>query len=107
MGRRVPDLDLCTANGPQRVFSLLHGARPVLILTPTLKEKENFTALPEGVPVLRFQDPNAFPQLFDPAHCYDNEHLNHAGAQIFTDLLAADEVSGTTPPHSRGDDPLW
>jgi 2-polyprenyl-6-methoxyphenol hydroxylase-like FAD-dependent oxidoreductase len=31
LGRRMPDLDLVTANGPQRVFSLLHKARPVLI----------------------------------------------------------------------------
>jgi 3-(3-hydroxy-phenyl)propionate hydroxylase len=27
----MPDLDLVTANGPLRVFTLLHGARPVLI----------------------------------------------------------------------------
>ncbi|KJC57701.1 hypothetical protein UP10_28105 [Bradyrhizobium sp. LTSPM299] len=31
LGRRMPDLDLVTADGPLRVFSLLHGARPVLI----------------------------------------------------------------------------
>jgi 3-(3-hydroxy-phenyl)propionate hydroxylase len=31
LGRRMPDLDLVTANGPVRVFSLLHDARPVLI----------------------------------------------------------------------------
>jgi hypothetical protein len=31
LGRRMPDLDLVTANGPQRVFTLLHGARPVLL----------------------------------------------------------------------------
>ena len=31
LGRRVPDLDLVTANGPLRVFTLLHGARPVLL----------------------------------------------------------------------------
>jgi 3-(3-hydroxy-phenyl)propionate hydroxylase len=31
LGRRMPDLDLVTANGPQRVFSLLHDARPVLL----------------------------------------------------------------------------
>jgi 2-polyprenyl-6-methoxyphenol hydroxylase-like FAD-dependent oxidoreductase len=31
LGRRMPDLDLVTANGPLRVFSLLHDARPVLI----------------------------------------------------------------------------
>lgn len=29
-GRRMPDLDLITANGPLRVFSLLHHARPLL-----------------------------------------------------------------------------
>ena len=31
LGRRMPDLDLVTANGPLRVFALLHKARPVLI----------------------------------------------------------------------------
>ncbi len=31
LGRRVPDLDLVTANGPLRVFFLLHDARPVLL----------------------------------------------------------------------------
>ena len=31
LGRRVPDLDLVTAHGPRRVFTLLHDARPVLL----------------------------------------------------------------------------
>jgi 3-(3-hydroxy-phenyl)propionate hydroxylase len=31
LGRRMPDVDLVTANGPLRVFSLLHDARPVLL----------------------------------------------------------------------------
>ena len=31
LGRRMPDLDLLTAEGPLRVFSLLHDARPVLL----------------------------------------------------------------------------
>lgn len=31
LGRRMPDLDLVTPNGPLRVFSLLHAARPVLL----------------------------------------------------------------------------
>jgi 3-(3-hydroxy-phenyl)propionate hydroxylase len=31
LGRRMPDLELGTANGPLRVFSLLHDARPVLL----------------------------------------------------------------------------
>jgi 2-polyprenyl-6-methoxyphenol hydroxylase-like FAD-dependent oxidoreductase len=31
LGRRMPDLDLVTPDGPVRVFSLLHSARPVLL----------------------------------------------------------------------------
>jgi len=31
LGRRMPDLDLVTANGPLRVVTLLHDARPVLL----------------------------------------------------------------------------
>jgi hypothetical protein len=31
VGRRMPDLDLVTADGPRRVFTLLHDARPVLL----------------------------------------------------------------------------
>jgi hypothetical protein len=31
LGRRMPDLDLATAEGPRRVFELLHDARPVLL----------------------------------------------------------------------------
>jgi 3-(3-hydroxy-phenyl)propionate hydroxylase len=31
LGRRMPDLDVLTADGPTRVFSLLHDARPVLL----------------------------------------------------------------------------
>jgi hypothetical protein len=31
LGRRMPDLDIVTANGPLRVFTLLHDAKPVLL----------------------------------------------------------------------------
>ena len=31
LGRRMPDLDIVTADGPARVFSLLRDARPVLL----------------------------------------------------------------------------
>ncbi|HEX3394865.1 MAG TPA: FAD-dependent monooxygenase [Acidimicrobiales bacterium] len=31
LGRRMPDLDVHTADGPVRVFTLLHDARPVLL----------------------------------------------------------------------------
>ena len=32
IGRRMPDLDLETAEGPTTVFSLLHDARPLVIV---------------------------------------------------------------------------
>ncbi len=31
LGRRMPDLDLATGNGPLRVHSLLHSGRPALL----------------------------------------------------------------------------
>jgi len=31
LGRRMPDLELITVGGPQRAFTLLHAARPVLL----------------------------------------------------------------------------
>ena len=46
LGRRMPDLDLVTSSGPRRVFTLLHGARPVLI---------NFGA-PHGVDITPWLD---------------------------------------------------
>ncbi|HEV2464226.1 MAG TPA: FAD-dependent monooxygenase [Acidobacteriaceae bacterium] len=46
LGRRMPDLDLVTDDGPVRVFSLLHAARPVLL---------NFGE-PGGVDITRWAD---------------------------------------------------
>lgn len=43
LGRRMPDLDLVAANGPLRVFSLLHEARPVLL---NLGESRDFEITP-------------------------------------------------------------
>ena len=43
LGRRMPDLDLVTADGPLRVFTLLHDARPVLL---ELGERSGFELAP-------------------------------------------------------------
>jgi hypothetical protein len=43
LGRRMPDLELLTADGPQRVFSFLHDARPVLL---KLAEPRSFDTAP-------------------------------------------------------------
>jgi 3-(3-hydroxy-phenyl)propionate hydroxylase len=48
LGRRVPDLDLHTAEGPTRVFALLHDALPVLLNLgePNLGEPGGFDITP-------------------------------------------------------------
>ncbi|MDQ8731109.1 FAD-dependent monooxygenase [Bradyrhizobium sp. LHD-71] len=43
LGRRMPDLDLITASGTVRLFTLLHGARPLLL---NLGEAESFDIAP-------------------------------------------------------------
>jgi hypothetical protein len=43
LGRRMPDLDLVTANGSLRVFTLLHNAQPVLF---NLSEPSGFDITP-------------------------------------------------------------
>jgi len=43
LGRRMPDLDVHTADGPTRVFELLHDARPVLL---NLGEPDGFDIAP-------------------------------------------------------------
>ena len=43
LGRRMPDLDLVTADGPLRVFTLLHDARPVFL---NLGEPDGFDITP-------------------------------------------------------------
>ena len=43
LGRRMPDLELFTANGPLRIFTLLHEARPVLL---NLSEPGGFDITP-------------------------------------------------------------
>jgi 3-(3-hydroxy-phenyl)propionate hydroxylase len=52
LGRRVPDLDLITAEGPTRVFTLLHNARPVLL---NLNEPGGFDLAPWADRVQRIE----------------------------------------------------
>jgi hypothetical protein len=64
------------------------GAEPIVIITPTVDRRENFSGLPSDIPVWRYHDANEYPALYEPANHYDMSHLNDAGAKIFTDLLA-------------------
>jgi hypothetical protein len=76
------------------------GAQPILIITPTVDRREHFVGLPSDIPVWRYHDIAAFPELYDPGNHYDASHLNDAGARIFTDMLAkrfADVLNGGQP----------
>lgn len=64
------------------------GAEPIFIVTPTLLKMENITEAPNGATLFTFNDPNAYPELFEVAERYDTGHLDAKGAVKFTDLLA-------------------
>ncbi|MEO1404080.1 MAG: hypothetical protein AAFV72_22915, partial [Cyanobacteria bacterium J06635_1] len=67
------------------------GATPVFILPPTLLPQDSLhQAYEQGkIPyLLSFNDPNATPKLYEISQRYDEEHLNLAGSQYFTQLLA-------------------
>jgi 2-polyprenyl-6-methoxyphenol hydroxylase-like FAD-dependent oxidoreductase len=59
LGRRMPDLDLVTADGPLRMFTLLHDARPVLL---NLGEPGAFDIAPwvDRVQLIHAQYPGAW-----------------------------------------------
>ncbi len=66
------------------------GATPVLIVAPVTAKKVFFPQ-PERVKktiVLDFNDPVRFPELYENRHRIDTDHLNAAGAEAFTRLLA-------------------
>ncbi len=64
LGRRMPDLDLVTCNGPMRMFTLLHDARPVLL---NLGVPDGFNIAPwaDRVPLIdaRYEGPWELPAI--------------------------------------------
>lgn len=63
------------------------GTRLVLVAPPILGGV--FAPLPEsGALFLDFSDPRRFPELFVPEHRNDGGHLNRAGSELYTRLLA-------------------
>ena len=66
------------------------GGRLVLIIPPTLRGAK-FRPDPRHLPgllCLDFADPDRQPQLFAAEHRRDNTHLNRAGSECLTQLLA-------------------
>jgi len=64
------------------------GAEPIFVIAPTINGRENFTEIPDGAAVFSLNQPDEYPELFDPARHYDAWHLNETGAVDFTAILA-------------------
>ncbi len=66
-----------------------HGATAFFIVAPNpTPSRSFFPAAEEAPPVFAFDDPALFPALYDPMQRGDAVHLNDAGAQNWTRLLA-------------------
>ena len=69
------------------------GAEPIFIDPPSLHLENDFQAAEQLGTIdrlLSYRDPNQFPQLYVPENRYDVDHLNRAGSEEFTRLIAKD-----------------
>jgi hypothetical protein len=78
------------------------GATPVLIIPPTTASRHFLPQpQPDGTtpPVFDFSDLRKYPALFEEQNRLDTDHLNTAGAEVFTRLLVKRfaELAGTQP----------
>jgi hypothetical protein len=66
-----------------------HGVELILVTAPVaLRDYHARVDLPPGVRFLAFDDPDRHPELFEPEHRSDSDHLNNSGARIFSQELA-------------------
>jgi hypothetical protein len=69
------------------------GAVTIFVTQPALYLQEDLIAAHARGDVaylLRYDDPQRFPELYAPENRYDDTHLNEQGARLFTELLARD-----------------
>jgi hypothetical protein len=70
------------------------GARPILVTMPPRTDSNHQLALHDlerrGIvtDVLSFDDPNRYPQFYDPANLYDSSHLDGEASEEFSRILA-------------------
>ncbi|MCZ6508264.1 MAG: hypothetical protein O7A04_09505, partial [Acidobacteria bacterium] len=64
------------------------GPRPILLLDPNQGAWSGVGAeVAGGLPLINCDDPERYPELFDPRNRFDASHLNHAGARLYSRLL--------------------
>ena len=71
------------------------GATPIFVIQPGMKRQHDLIkAHREGKIryLLRYDDPDQVPALFEPENRWDQHHLRISGAEIFTTMLANDFV---------------
>jgi hypothetical protein len=79
------------------------GVRAVFLVDPRPEEKPNLVwAADHGVvsTLLRFDDPQRYPQLYDPALRFDRHHVSKAGARIYTAEVARHILEAQRRPAS-------
>ena len=76
------------------------GARPVLIVPPTTGKQHFFPQRERArsALVLDFSDMRKYPELYRTEYRLDMEHLNTAGAEVFTRVLAEEFQRATAAP---------
>jgi len=72
-----------------RDLAARQGVDLILVMAPvTTRDYHASQDAPPGAKLLAFDDPARYPALYDPAHRFDFDHLNAAGARIFSQALA-------------------
>lgn len=69
------------------------GARAIHVIGPSVREKPWIAALDRAghlSALINYQDPERYPELFDPHLRYDVDHMNLAGAERLSRLLGRD-----------------
>jgi hypothetical protein len=91
--------DAISQEAAERMISAVEkvGAVPVLIIPPTTDRKNFLPRRGRFDPiVLDFCSVEKFPELYEPGRRLDESHLNTAGAQLFTRLLAQEFLKETS-----------
>lgn len=67
-----------------------HGLAPlhVVLATDEVEDQPYLLAREADLELWAFCDPERYPELYAPEHRFDDDHLDHEGAQLLTRLLA-------------------
>lgn len=71
------------------------GAEPIVVIAPTFMQIREYAGLRRAlssldVPVLAYDRPQQFPELYEDTARFDMEHLNRKGATAWTERLGGD-----------------